>query len=168
MNKTSSDRGLRWQEIIPHTISVFPNSVRRHMAIWVSFKYPVWFPMARSRDVSKPQDLCLELSDRSEIWQAHRQQCYRGASRISKRWYKLPISRLRELTISYNKMSYRILKWGPGIESDGVRYQGDYRGQLYYGNTNKAYIIHWKWQYRRNTAEHGSWHCTCTCGRVIQ
>ena len=29
-------------------------------------------------------------------------------------WFKLPISRLRDFTRSYDKTSYRILKWGPG------------------------------------------------------
>ena len=40
----------------------------------------------RSRKVSKPRDLYLELSDRSEIWQALRQHCCRCACQISK-WY---------------------------------------------------------------------------------
>ena len=39
-----------------------------------------------SRKVSKPRDLYLELSDRSEIWQALRQHCCRCACQISK-WY---------------------------------------------------------------------------------
>ena len=30
------------------------------------------------------------------------------------RWFKLPISRLRDFTRSYHKTSYRRLKWGPG------------------------------------------------------
>ena len=40
----------------------------------------------RSRKVSKPQDLYLELSDRFEIWQALRQQCCWCACHISKRY----------------------------------------------------------------------------------
>ena len=35
--------------------------------------------------ISKPRDLYLELSDRSEIWQAPRQQGCRSAGQISKR-----------------------------------------------------------------------------------
>ena len=38
----------------------------------------------RSRKVSKPRDLYLELSDRSEIWRALRQHCCRCACQISK------------------------------------------------------------------------------------
>ena len=43
----------------------------------------------RSRKVSKPRDLYLELSDRYEIWQALRQQCCRCACQISKRYENL-------------------------------------------------------------------------------
>ena len=43
----------------------------------------------RSRKVSKPRDLYIELSDRSEIWQALRQQCCRCACQISKRYDNL-------------------------------------------------------------------------------
>ena len=43
----------------------------------------------RSRKVSKPRDLYLELSDRSEIWQALRQHCCRCACQISKRYDNL-------------------------------------------------------------------------------
>ena len=39
----------------------------------------------RSREVSKPRDWYFELSYRSEIWQAHRQQCCRSACQISER-----------------------------------------------------------------------------------
>ena len=40
---------------------------------------------ARSREVSKPRDSCLDFSNRSEIWQAPRQQCCRDACQISER-----------------------------------------------------------------------------------
>ena len=43
----------------------------------------------RSCKVSKPRDLYLELSDRSEIWQALRQHCCRCACQISKRYDNL-------------------------------------------------------------------------------
>ena len=43
----------------------------------------------RSRKVSKPRDLYLELSDRSKIWQALRQHCCRCACQISKRYDNL-------------------------------------------------------------------------------
>ena len=57
----------------------------------------------RSRKVSKPRDLYLELSDRSEIWQALRQQCCRCACQISKRYDNLKyqsrgFETLRDLT----------------------------------------------------------------------
>ena len=56
-----------------------------NMATRAPFQYPIRRLIVRSRKVSKPRDLYLELSDRSEIWQAPRQQCCRGACQISKR-----------------------------------------------------------------------------------
>ena len=47
------------------------------------FQYPIRRLIVRSRKVSKPRDFYLELSDRSEIWQAPRQQCCRGACQKS-------------------------------------------------------------------------------------
>ena len=52
-------------------------------------QYPKRRLSVRSRQVSKPRDLYLELSDRSEIWQALRQQCCRCACQISKRYDNL-------------------------------------------------------------------------------
>ena len=49
-------------------------------------QYPKRRLSVRSRKVSKPRDLYLELSDRSEIWQALRQHCCRCACQISKRY----------------------------------------------------------------------------------
>ena len=49
-------------------------------------QYPKRRLIVRSREVSKPRDLYLELSDRSEIWQALRQHCCRCACQISKRF----------------------------------------------------------------------------------
>ena len=53
-------------------------------------RFNIWLRclIIRSCEDLKLQDLCLELSDRSEIWQAHRQQCCRGACQISKRCNK--------------------------------------------------------------------------------
>ena len=48
-------------------------------------KYPKRRLFVRSHKVSKPRDLYLELSDRSEIWQALRQHGCRCACQISKR-----------------------------------------------------------------------------------
>ena len=52
-------------------------------------QYPIRRLIVRSRGVSKPRDLYLELSDRSDIWQAHRQQCCRRVCQISKRYDNL-------------------------------------------------------------------------------
>ena len=52
-------------------------------------QYPKRRLSVRSRKVSKLRDLYLELSDRSEIWQALRQQCCRCACQISKRYDNL-------------------------------------------------------------------------------
>ena len=66
-------------------------------------QYPKRRLFVRSRKVSKPRDLYLELSDRSEIWQALRQQCCRCACQISKRYDNLKyqsrgFETLRDLT----------------------------------------------------------------------
>ena len=52
---------------------------------WAPSQYPIRRLSVRSRKVSKPRDLYLELSDRSEIWQALRQHGCRCACQISKR-----------------------------------------------------------------------------------
>ena len=40
---------------------------------WAPFQYPIRRLTVRSREVSKPRDWCLKLSDRSAIWQTPRQ-----------------------------------------------------------------------------------------------
>ena len=55
------------------------------MTTWSPSQYPKRRLSVRSRKVSEPRDLYLELSDRSEIWRALRQQCCRCACQISKR-----------------------------------------------------------------------------------
>ena len=56
---------------------------------WALSQYPKRRLSVRSRKVSKPRDLYLKLSDRSEIWQALRQHCCRCACQISKRYDNL-------------------------------------------------------------------------------
>ena len=70
---------------------------------WAPSQYPKRRLSVRSRKVSKLRDLYLELSDRSEIWQALRQQCCRCACQISKRYDNLKyqsrgFETLRDLT----------------------------------------------------------------------
>ena len=70
---------------------------------WAPSQYPKRRLSVKSRKVSKPRDLYLELSDRSEIWQALRQQCCRCACQISKRYDNLKyqsrgFETLRDLT----------------------------------------------------------------------
>ena len=70
---------------------------------WAPSQYPKRRLSVRSRKVSKPRDLYLELSDRSEIWQALRQQCCRCACQISKLYDNLKyqsrgFETLRDLT----------------------------------------------------------------------
>ena len=60
--------------------------VLKHEATRAPSQYPKRRLFVRSRKVSKPRDLYLELSDRSEIWQALRQHCCRCACQISKRY----------------------------------------------------------------------------------
>ena len=49
------------------------------------YQYPIIRLVVWSREVSKPRDLRLILSDRSDIWQAPRQHCCRSTCQISKR-----------------------------------------------------------------------------------
>ena len=60
--------------------------------------------LAKSRKISKLRNSYLELSNRFEIWKAHRQHS---------RWFRLTISRLQGFRISHDKTSSRILKRGP-------------------------------------------------------
>ena len=53
------------------------------------FKHPKRRLIVRSGEDSKSGDLYLELSDRSEIWQAFRQHCWRCACKMSKRYENL-------------------------------------------------------------------------------
>ena len=74
-----------------------------HLGTRAPSQYPKRRLSVRSRQVSKPRDLYLELSDRSEIWQALRQQCCRCACQISKRYDNLKyqsrgFETLRDLT----------------------------------------------------------------------
>ena len=56
-----------------------------HIEAWDPFQYPIRRVIVRSRKVSKPRDWQFKLSHRFEIWQANRQQCCRGACKISER-----------------------------------------------------------------------------------
>ena len=83
-------------------------------------QYPKRRLFVRSRKVSKPRDLYLELPDRSEIWQALRQQCCRCACQISKRYGNLKyqsrgFETLRDLT--KRRLSGYSRRRGPGIKS---------------------------------------------------
>ena len=74
--------------------------------------------IVRYREVSKPLELCLKLSHRSEIWEAPLQQCYQDVSvKISKQRQNINQSRgfetSRDLTLRVLSESYRILKRGP-------------------------------------------------------
>ena len=81
---------------------------------WAPSQYPKRRLSVRSRKVSKPRDLYLELSDRSEIWQALRllPMCLSNFKTI--RQFKVPISWLRDFTRSYEKKPFRILRRGLG------------------------------------------------------
>ena len=113
-----------------------------HSKAWTEHWYhmniisPFWAPSqyrkrrlsVRSRKVSKPRGLYLELSDRSEIWQALRQQCCRCACQISKRYDNLKyqsrgFETLRDLT-ERRLFGYWDRCWDRDIEG----YLGQYWG----------------------------------------
>ena len=78
-------------------------------ADWSLFQNPIRCLIIRSGEVSKPRDLCLELSDVSENLTGTLLPMY--LSNFKAMWkFKQPISRLRDFTRSENKMSYRMLK----------------------------------------------------------
>ena len=129
-NTTTSDRG-QWINLSHHYCIlwwcrsifdlVFLNQVPFHpRALFVvapntraPFQYPIRRLILWSREVSNLRDLYLELPDRSEIWQTHRQYCCRSACEILNRCeYSM---RLRDFTRSYDKTSYRILRWDPDL-----------------------------------------------------
>ena len=79
----SSDPHLQKEPIIMWiTVSVGSS---KGVDPWALFQYPVRRLIVRACEVSKPRDLCLALSDCSEIWQTHRQQYCRGTCQLSKR-----------------------------------------------------------------------------------
>ena len=106
-----------WNWLVANQTKTWTLCTLLGMIPWAPSQYPKRRLSVRSRKVSKPRDLYLELSDRSEIWQALRQQCCRCACQISKRNDKLKyqsrgFETLRDLTI---KTSFRILRRGPGL-----------------------------------------------------
>ena len=76
-------------------------------------QYPIRRLSVRSRKVSKPRDLYLELSDRSEIWQALRQHDCRCACQISKRCNNLKYQSL-DFEISRDLTKRRIFVYWDG------------------------------------------------------
>ena len=80
-----------WLVILPKFKNVFNQTIQLStqtwvVSLWAPSQYPKRRLSVRSRKVSKPRDLYLESSDRSEILQALRQQCCRCACQIAK-WY---------------------------------------------------------------------------------
>ena len=99
----------------------------QHVDNSTSFQYPIRRLIVRSREVSKPWDLYLsQLSDRFNIWQAHRQQCCRCACQISRPRdtlnYRSPdFETARDLTIRrligywngpWSNVVSRVAQWG--------------------------------------------------------
>ena len=82
----------------------FRHNIMRDGDSWASFQYPIRGVIVRSVKVSKLRDLYLELSDRTEIWQAPRQHCCRRACQISRQYEHFntrsrAFETLRDLTI---------------------------------------------------------------------
>ena len=90
-------------------------------ALRAPFQYPIRRLTVRSRKVSKPWDLYLELSDRSEIWQAPRQQGCRIACQISKRCDNLNYQS-RGFEISRDLTIRRLIGYWNGAQVSRVRW----------------------------------------------
>ena len=84
---------------------------------WGPFQYPIRHLIVRSRKVLKLQDLYLELYDRSEIWQAPRQQCYRIACHISK-WCNNFNCQSRGFETSQDLTTRRLIRYWNGALDD--------------------------------------------------
>ena len=83
---------------------------------WAPFQYPIRRHIVRSCEVSKLQDLFLKLSHHSNLTgtlAALLPMCLSNFKAM--RSSKLPILWLRDFPRSYDKMSCRILKRGPGL-----------------------------------------------------
>ena len=99
------------------------------------FQYPIWCVIVRSREVLNPWNLCLELFDSSEILQAPQQHCCQSACQISE-WcnnsnYQSCLW-LCNIMRFYDKISYTILKQGPGCLLEfTLRYRLKYRVMPY-------------------------------------
>ena len=70
----------------------------------------------RSRDVPKPRDSGFDFSNRFEIWQAPRQQRYRDACHIPKRYNHYNIQS-RDFTRFGSMTSYRLVNKGPEVST---------------------------------------------------
>ena len=88
-----------------------------HNETRASFQYPQRRLIVRSREVSKATRFVFRIV--RSLWNLTGISAALLPRRLSNfkaiRWYKLPISRLGNITRSYNKTSYRILKRGPGV-----------------------------------------------------
>ena len=87
---------INWlQGIVTFSVWTWPRwkIVKVGRSLYMKYRTPSQYPkrrlFVRSRKVSKPRDLYLEFSDRSEIWQALRQHGCRCACEISKRYDNL-------------------------------------------------------------------------------
>ena len=110
----------------------FGAGVTPFIPVGTPFQYPKRRLIERSRKVSKPRDLYLELSDRSEIRQALRQHCCRCACQISKQYNLKYQSRgfetSRDLTIrrlfgywDWAQQGCRTFQLGPHLPGDDAR-----------------------------------------------
>ena len=108
---------IKWSEQRDHDVSVcLLSAVARAPS-----QYPKIRLFVRSRKVSKPRDLYLELSDRSEIWQALRQHSCRCACQISKRYDNLRYQS-RGFKTSRDLTKRRLFRnWG-GAQNPEMRY----------------------------------------------
>ena len=74
-----SRRPMMWKTFSCHNLQL----QRWAISCRARFQYAIKRPVIRSCEDTNPRDLYLELMDRSEFWQAHRQHCCRYASQIS-------------------------------------------------------------------------------------
>ena len=132
------------------------------------FYNPIRRLIIRSREVSKPRDWQFKLSDRFEIWQAHRQRCCRCACQISKLLDKSKY-KSRGFETSRDLMIRRLIGYWNGAQNTAAMalihfpispgtFQSQHQKDLIQSLTFNAY----KSEFLRKTLRHWRFLC-CFC-----
>ena len=104
------------------------------------FQYPIWHLIVRFREISKPRDLCLELSDHSKIWQAPWQHCCREARQISK-WCNHSIYQSRSFETQRDLTIKRLIGYWNGAQDWGSTLIRLWRNIPYFTQIDNLWVV---------------------------